>query len=98
MAQLSRISMSHNNEIFETTRATLLTLSLSAEGRLKNLVARNRGRRAAYGDWARHHAPGPVSAGRMDTPGTPRQGPNGRLELPRTGRRTVPVAERHRSF
>jgi hypothetical protein len=34
---------SHNKEIFETTRVTLVTLSLCREGRLKNLIALNRG-------------------------------------------------------
>src|SRR3954468_23554321 len=73
-----------------------MTCLLHGEGRLKNLVALNRGRRAAYGDWARRLTPRTAAAARVGAHRTPRQGVGGRLEPPRTGRRTVPVAERCR--
>src|SRR4051794_38502677 len=63
------------------------------EGRLKNLVALNRGRRAAYGDWARRLTPRTVATDRVDAPGTPRHHENGRLGSPRMASRAIPAAE-----
>src|SRR3954447_20980650 len=64
--------------------------------RLKNLVARNRGRRAAYGDWARRFTPRTAAAARVGAHRTPRQGASGPSEQPGTASRTIPAAENGR--